>query len=152
MIKATLLIAFTMMLMSACTHSLRDQCSQWTPIIHMNAALRESKVLKLSREQQYEVYFCAMRFMHPPHLGIAITVASNGEKIIPLLRHRLKKSDEREIVDILFVFEQMEANEFFSVSTNETLMDELNLGRSRIGNKVLKSIADDSMRRIRGLD
>ena len=86
------------------------------------AADRVERLRHYSLDDQYELFRSGMD-IEPPMMDLAIPIAERGAGAVPFLLGQLNASgDDRTVVDILLVFEDMATSRSYDVTSDAALM------------------------------
>jgi hypothetical protein len=113
-------------------------------------AERRIAILQYPPEQQVELYLKAMLEKHPPDLGLADAVASNGSSIVPALTERLV-SDDRDVakMHLVDVFLRMKQLAYYPVATDAETMALLQQQVAAMKDPQWKEMSSDMLEQIR---
>lgn len=111
---------------------------------------RDRAILQYPPERQVDLYLMVMLEQHPPDLGLADAVASNGSKIVPALAQRLVQ-DDRDIakMHLIDVFLRMQELSYYPVASDGKTMDLLKQQVAAIKDPQWKGMSSDMLERIR---
>jgi len=138
-----LMIAF-----SACTRGEHDEVVE--TFLKKTLPERRLAILEHPLELQVELYVTALMRKHPPDLGLAGSVASNGEKIVPFLVQRLKtETFDITKMELIDVFERMQNLGTYDVASDAKLMHFLDQQVLTIEHASSKKHASDLLKQMR---
>jgi hypothetical protein len=97
-------IALSFGLLVRCNSNMSAECAEFYAL---PKSQQEIVFKSYPLEKQFELYRCGMR-REPPDMGLALPIADNGEKAIPLLLEKLKREKEEPTQShIIDIFEAM---------------------------------------------
>ncbi len=115
-----------------------------------NLTERRIAILEYPLEMQVELYVAALMRKHPPDLGLASSVARNGEKIVPFLVQRLKtETFDISKMELIEVFERMQNLGTYNVASNAELMHFLEQQVQTIEHPSSKKFANGFLNKIK---
>ncbi|MBA3570086.1 MAG: hypothetical protein H0W28_12270 [Pyrinomonadaceae bacterium] len=80
-------------------------------------------ILQYSPRRQVDLYLWALLAEHPPDLGLADSVASNGAKIVPALKQRLiEGDDDMDAMHLIDVFVRMHELGSYPIASDRKTM------------------------------
>lgn len=110
---------------------------------------RRASILQYPLEQQVDLYLAAMR-LHPPDLGLANVIASNGANVVPFLIARLgKEAGDIEKTHLISVFLEMQRSGYFRVASDRPTMLFLEQQVALLKDPFWRNQASDRLREIR---
>jgi len=111
---------------------------------------RDRAILQYPAERQVDLYLMVMLEQHPPDLGLADAVASNGSKIVPALTQRLVQND-RDIakMHLIEVFLRMQELSYYAVASDGGTMSLLDQQVAAMKDPQWKEMSSDMLERIR---
>lgn len=111
---------------------------------------RRTAILEYSPEQQVDLFLKAMIAKHPPDLGLADVVASNGSKIVPSFSKRLAH-DDRDVakMHVVDVFVRMQELGYYDVASDGETMNLLEQQVAAMKDPQWKEMSRDGLNRIR---
>lgn len=111
---------------------------------------RDRAILEYSPEQQVDLYLKVVLGQHPPDLGLADAIASNGSKIVPALTERLV-ADDRDVakMHLLDVFLRMKQLEYYPVAEDDKTMALLQQQVAMMEDPQWKEISSNMLEKIR---
>lgn len=111
---------------------------------------RDKAILQYSPERQVALYLKVMLEQHPPDLGLADAVASNGSKIVPALMERLV-ADNRDVakMHLIDVFLRMKELDYYPVAADTKTMTLLAQQVATMKDPQWKKTSSDMLEQIR---
>src|SRR5260370_186144 len=86
---------------------------------------RDAEFEKYDLETQYKIYIWGQKG-EPPMLGLVAPFASEGGRIVPLLKAKLESTNDDSTVEaIIYVFKEMNDLGTYDVAADKSLMEEL---------------------------
>lgn len=118
--------------------------------LRMTPRARDRAILDKPPEQQVELYLMVVMVEHPPDLGLASAVASNGSKIVPALAKRLA-AEERDVakMHLIDVFVRMEEFSYYPVVEDPKTMALLEQEVAAMEDPFWREMSSDMLARIR---
>lgn len=134
--------------LSACTGGEHEEAIE--TFLSKTLPERRLAILEYPLDLQVELYVAAMMRKHPPDLGLANSVARNGEKIVPFLVQRLKtETFDISKMELIDVFERMQNSGTYDVASDAKLMHFLEQQVLTIEHASSKKRSSDLLKRIR---
>jgi hypothetical protein len=111
---------------------------------------RDRAILEHSPERQVELYLMVVLKQHPPDLGLADAVASNGSKVVPALTQRLV-SEDRDVakMHLIDVFLRMQQLSYYPVAADANTMTLLEQQVAGMKDPQWQEMSSDLLERIR---
>jgi hypothetical protein len=111
---------------------------------------RDRAILQYPPERQVDLYLMVMLEQHPPDLGLADAVASNGSKVVPALTQRLVHEDyDLAKLHLIDVFLRMQELGHYPVASDGETMDLLEQQVAAMKDPQWKEMSGDMLERIR---
>lgn len=134
---------------SACLNPYRKQCSKWVPLFHHPSKEWDERFSEHDVETQYEIYTCAMNYVHPPLMGFSERLARNGARAVPTLRAKLNRAThELEVSNIILVFSGMQIRGHYDVASDDGLMRDIEASTQRVVLSSQKGLVLENIERI----
>jgi hypothetical protein len=109
---------------------------------------------QLNPDLQYRVFICANQYGEPPLVGFGVEqLASQGDRIVPILISRLEESEsEKTMLNLLTVFAAMQRNGAYDVRGDLRLMALLDAKVAEVQGRSFSAVARGLIAEIKGVE
>jgi hypothetical protein len=112
--------------------------------LDLPAGRRAAAISEYPPEQQVDLYLWDRRVKNPPAPGLADAVARSGDRVLPILVHRIATAKyERDRVDLLYVVLRMQVLTDVDVANDTEIMRALAVSVDAIEDPDWRRQADD---------
>jgi len=82
--------------------------AQYKPFLDLSEDKQRVEIRSYPIDRQVEFYLAAMRYIHPPPIGLADEIAKGGKAVLPAILNLLKEEkDTDDKMNIIYVLEVM---------------------------------------------